>query len=225
MVFVYFRRDDILLQSLWNPWLSFKIFGGFLMRFLSLITGSVFYDLKVHGREIERAIARHDAHMLNHSTPELERYFSRPGSELPRQNAFPIATLFPLFLVAFAFNLLPFLHTLPGLSPQLHALSFFAPSLVMLVALITASVLVARGFTAGLTGFLSLFLILLALTVSQLLSQLLAGAGSVWPLAIAALALLCCRRIFNSRGFVLFAVYCRTQRLANLARKVRTRGD
>ncbi|MCX0499131.1 hypothetical protein [Erwinia billingiae] len=176
------------------------------MRFLSLITGSVFYDLIVHGREIERAIARHDAHMLNHSTPELERYFSRPVSELPRQNAFPIATLFPLFLVAFAFNLLPFLHTLPKLSPQLHALSFFAPSLVMLVALITASVLVARGFTAGLTGFLSLFLILLALTVSQLLSLLLAGAGSVWPLAIAALALLCCRRIFNSRGFVLFAV-------------------
>lgn len=195
------------------------------MRFLALLAGNIFYDLLQHGREIESAIARRDASLLSHSTPELERYFSRPPRELPRQNAFPIATLFPLFLVAFSFNLLPFLHTLPSLSPPLHALSFFAPSLVMIVALITASVLLARGFIAGLAGFLLLFLILLALTVLQGGRHLLAEGAGGWSLAIAALALLGCRMVFNSRGFVLFAIYCRTQRLAALARKMRQKSS
>lgn len=191
------------------------------MRFLPLLTGSIFYDLLQYGRELESAVARHDASLLNHSSPELERYFSRPPGERPRQNAFLVATLFPLFLVAFAFNLLPFLHNLPDLSPPLHALSFFAPSLVMLIALISASVLLARGFTSGLSGFLTLFIILLALTVLQGLHHLLTEGGDWWPLAIAAFALLGCRSVFNSRGFVLFAIYCRTQRLATLVRKMR----
>ncbi|QRG78302.1 hypothetical protein [Citrobacter sp. R56] len=191
------------------------------MRFLPLLTGSIFYDLLQHGREIESAVARHDTSLLKHSTPELERYFSRSPDELPHQNAFPVATLFPLFLVAFAFNLLPFLHNLTDLSPPLHALSFFAPSLAMIVVLITASVLLARGFTAGLAGFLTLFIILLVLTVLQGLYHLLAEGGRGWTLAIAVLALLGCRIIFNSRGFVLFVIYCRTQRLTTLARKMR----
>lgn len=195
------------------------------MRFLPLITGSVFYDLLQHGREIESAIARCDANLLNHSTPELEHYFSRPPSELPRQNPFPVATLFPLYLVAFAFNLLPFLHTLPGLSPPLHALSFFAPSLLVLVALIATSFFLARGFTAGLAGLLVLFLMVLLLTVLQGAQQLLAESGGKWTLAIAILALLGCRMVLNSRGFVLFTLYCRTQRLVALARKRRLKSQ
>ncbi len=191
------------------------------MRFLPLVTGSIFYDLLQHGREIESAIARDDASLLNHSTPELERYFSRPLSELPRQNPYTVATLLPLFLVAFALNLLPFLHALPGLSPPLHALSFFAPSLVIIVALIRACVLLARGFTAGLMGFLSLYLILLALAVLQGGHRLLTGGGSEWTLVAVILALYACRAVFNCRGFVLFTLYCRTQRLAALARKMR----
>ena len=85
------------------------------MRFLTFLTGKVFQDLLQHGRELEEAISHHDIHLLNHSTPELERYFSRPLNELPRQNPYPVAVLLPLFLVAFAFNLLPFLHAFPGL--------------------------------------------------------------------------------------------------------------
>lgn len=191
------------------------------MHFLPLVTGSIFYDLLKHGREIESAIARHDASLLNHSTPELERYFSRPPSEIPQQNAFPVATLFPLFLVAFVFNLLPFLHALPGLSPPLYALSFFAPSLVMIAALIATSVLLARGFTAGLAGFLALFLIMLLLTVLQGFHQLLAKGGGGWTMTVAIIALLGCRMVLNSRRVVLFAIYCRTQRLAILAGKMR----
>nr|WP_242016059.1 hypothetical protein [Enterobacter hormaechei] len=61
------------------------------MKILHLLTGHVSYELLQHGKRIEDAIGRHDNDLLNHSTPELERYFSRPLSELPRKNAYPVA--------------------------------------------------------------------------------------------------------------------------------------
>ncbi|MFZ5293929.1 hypothetical protein ACS6K7_03630 [Enterobacter chuandaensis] len=191
------------------------------MSFLSVLTGRVFQDLLLHGKEIEEAVARRESRLLNHSTPELERYFSRPLSELPRQNPYPVAALLPLFLVAFALNLLPFLHALPGLSPLQHALSFFIPSLTMTGVLIAISVLLARGKMSGLLGFMALFIILLITTLVQALHILLSHDGSLWPLVIAFFALLLCRMVMNSRGFVLFTLYCRTQRLARLAREMR----
>jgi hypothetical protein len=45
--------------------------------------------------------------------------------------------------------------------------------------------------------------------------------GGLWPLVIASFALLLCRMVMNSSGFVLFTLYCRTQRLARLAREMR----
>jgi hypothetical protein len=191
------------------------------MKFLSFLTGRVFQDLLQHGKEIEEAIAHRDTHLLNHSTPELVRYFSRPLSELPRQNPYPVAVLLPLFLVAFALNLLPFLSPLQGLSPLHHALSFFVPSLTMTGALIVISVLLARGKTSGLLGFRALFIILLITTLVQVLRILLSHDGGLWPLVIASFALLLCRVVMNSSGFVLFTLYCRTQRLAILAREMR----
>ncbi len=191
------------------------------MSIVSPIVGPVFYDLLQHGREIDRAIARRDASLLNHSTPGLERYFSRPPGELPRQNPFPVAALFPLFLVAFAFNLLPFLQTLPPFSAPIRVASFFVPALVIIFFLLTSGVLLARGYTLGLKGFLALFLILSASTVVQALRTMVSAGESLWPLAFAALALLCCRLIFNRQGFVLYAIYCRSQRLALLAGKLR----
>lgn len=191
------------------------------MSIVSPIVGPVFYDLLQHGRELDRAIARRDASLLNHSTPGLERYFSRPPGELPRQNPFPVAALFPLFLVAFAFNLLPFLQTLPPFSAPIRVASFFVPALVIIFFLLTSGVLLARGYTLGLKGFLALFLILSASTAAQALRAMLSAGESLWPLAFAALALLCCRLIFNRQGFVLFAIYCRSQRLALLAGKLR----
>ncbi len=191
------------------------------MSIVSPIVGPVFYDLLQHGREIDRAIARRDASLLNHSTPGLERYFSRPPGELPRQNPFPVAALFPLFLVAFAFNLLPFLQTLPPFSAPIRVASFFVPALVIIFFLLTSGVLLARGYTLGLKGFLALFLILSASTVVQALRAMVSAGESLWPLAFAALALLCCRLIFNRQGFELSAIYCRSQRLALLAGKLR----
>ncbi|MGX4985127.1 hypothetical protein ACUYGD_11740 [Enterobacter roggenkampii] len=191
------------------------------MKFLSLLTGRVFQDLLQHGKDIEEAIARRDTRLLDNSTPELERYFSRPLSELPRQNPYPVAMLLPLFLVAFALNLLPFLSTLQGLSPLHHALSFFLPSLTMTGALIVTSVLLARGSTSGLSGFMALFIILLITTLVQVLHVMLSHDGSLWPHVIASFALLLCRVVMNGSGFVLFTLYCRTQRLARLAREMR----
>ena len=191
------------------------------MSFVSLLTGRVFQDLLQHGKDIEEAIAHRDIRLLNHSTPELERYFSRPLSELPRQNPYPVAVLLPLFLVAFALNLLPFLSALQGLSPLHHALSFFVPSLTMTGALIVISVLLARGKTSGLLGFRALFIILLITILVQVLHFLLSHDGGLWPLVIASFALLLCRVVMNSSGFVLFTLYCRTQRLAILAREMR----
>lgn len=191
------------------------------MSFVSLLTGRVFQDLLQHGKEIEEAIAHRDIRLLNHSTPELERYFSRPLSELPRQNPYPVAVLLPLFLVAFALNLLPFLSALQGVSPLHHALSFFVPSLTMTGALIVISVLLARGKTSGLLGFRALFIILLITTLVQVLHFLLSHDGGLFPLVIASFALLLCRVVMNSSGFVLFTLYCRTQRLAILAREMR----
>ena len=191
------------------------------MKFLSLLTGRVFQDLLQHGKDIEEAIARRDTRLLDNSTPELERYFSRPLSELPRQNPYPVAMLLPLFLVAFALNLLPLLSALQGLSPLHHALSFFVPSLTMTGALIVISVLLARGKTSGLLGFRALLIILLITTLVQVLHVMLSHDGSLWPHVIASFALLLCRVVMNGSGFVLFTLYCRTQRLARLAREMR----
>lgn len=191
------------------------------MRLWSLLTGRVFQDLLQHGKEIEEAIAHRDTRVLNHSTPELEGYFSRPLSELPRQNPYPVAALLPLFLVAFALNLLPFLSALQGLSPLHHALCFFVPSLIMTGALIVISVLLARGVTSGLLGFMAVFIILLVITLVQVLHLLFSHSGNLWPLVTASFALILCRMVMNSSGFVLFTLYCRTQRLARVAREIR----
>lgn len=193
------------------------------MSFSSWIAGHVFFDLLQHGREIEPAIARKDASLLTRSTPELERYFDKPPAELPRQNAFPVAIVMLLFLVAFALNLLTLLRMFSALTPPLHALLFFAPSLAMLLAMITASFLLARGYSAGIAGFFYLFTALMLATVVQLIFNLLIHGGAAVPLLLAFAALLACRRMLNGRGFVLFALYCRTQRIAKVAREVRLR--
>ncbi|MEG6182332.1 hypothetical protein UXP39_07630 [Enterobacter sichuanensis] len=171
------------------------------MRFLDLLVGRGFQDLLQQVKE--------------------ERFLPRPLSELPRQNPYPVAALLPLFLVAFALNLLPFLSTLHGLSPLQHALSFFVPSLIMTGALIVISVLLARGVTSGLLGLMAVFILLLVMTFVQALLLLFSHDGSLWPLVIASFALILCRRVMNSSGFVLFTLYCRTQRLASVAREIR----
>lgn len=97
------------------------------MQFLSWLVGPNITEHLQQGREIDQVIARQDNSILARSTTELERYFKQPAESLPRQNGFPVAIVLMLLLVSFAFNLLTFLHALPPLSPQIHALSFLFP--------------------------------------------------------------------------------------------------
>lgn len=68
---------------------------------------------------------------------------------------------------------------------------------------------------------MALFIILLITTLVQVLHVMLSHDGSLWPHVIASFALLLCRVVMNGSGFVLFTLYCRTQRLARLAQEMR----
>jgi len=191
------------------------------MQFLSWLIGRNITELLQQGREIDQAIARQDDSILAHSTSELERYFKQPSESLPRQNGFPVAIVLMLLLVAFAFNLLTFLHALPPLSPQMHALSFFVPSIVVIGAMLTASYLLARGHTAGVAGLAYVCAILLISTVLLLIYSVVTASHSGLWLLLALAALVGARWVLNGQGFVLFAIYCRTQRLTSVARQRR----
>jgi len=189
------------------------------MQFLSWLIGRNITEHLQQGREIDQAIARQDDSILARSTTELERYFKQPAESLPRQNGFPVAIV--LLLVSFAFNLLTFLHALPPLSPQIHALSFFVPSIVVIGAILTASYLLARGHTAGVAGLAYVCAMLLISTVLLLSYSVVMGSHSGLWLLLALAALVGARWILNGQAFILFAIYCRTQRLASVARQRR----
>ncbi|MBK5016485.1 MULTISPECIES: hypothetical protein [Pantoea] len=191
------------------------------MQFLSWLIGRNITELLQQGREIDQAIARQDDSILARSTSELERYFKQPSESLPRQNGFPVALVLMLLLVAFAFNLLTFLHALPLLTPQIHALSFFVPSIVVLGAILTASYLLARGHTSGVQGLAYVWAVLLISTVLLLIYSVVTGSHSGLWLLLALAALVGARWLLNGQAFILFAIYCRTQRLASVARQRR----
>ena len=191
------------------------------MQFLSCLIGRNLTELLQHGREIDQLIARQDNSVLARSTTELERYFKQPSESLLRQNGFPVALVLMLLLVAFAFNLLTFLHALPLLTPQIHALSFFVPSIVVLGAILTASYLLARGHTSGVQGLAYVWAVLLISTVLLLIYSVVTGSHSGLWLLLALAALVGARWLLNGQAFILFAIYCRTQRLASVARRRR----
>ncbi|MEB5704268.1 hypothetical protein [Pantoea anthophila] len=191
------------------------------MQFLSWLVGRHITELLQQGRELDQAIARQDNSILARSTPELERYFKQPSESLPRQNGFPIAIVLMLLLVAFAFNLLTFLHALPPLTPQIHALSFFGPSILVIGTLLAASYRLARGHTSAVAGLTYVWAILLVSTVLLLSYGVVTGSHSGLWLLLALAALWGARWILNGQAFILFAIYCRTQRLASVARQRR----
>ena len=58
------------------------------MRLATLISGWLFCDLLAHGREMEQVIARGDNSLLQHSTPELERWFDNRPLNCPGRTDF-----------------------------------------------------------------------------------------------------------------------------------------
>lgn len=193
------------------------------MQFLSWLVGHNIAELLQHGREIDQVIKRQDNSILARSTTELERYFKQPTEALPRQNGFPVAIVLMLLLVASAFNLLTFLHALPPLTPKVHVLSFFVPSIVIIGATLTASYLLARGYTTGVAGLAYLCAMLMISTILLLAYSVVSGSHSGLWLLLALAALAGTRWILNGQAFILFSVYCLTQRLANVARQRRSK--
>lgn len=191
------------------------------MQFLSWFVGRNITELLQQSREVDQVIAWQDNSILARSTAELERYFEQPSESLPRQNGFPVAIVLMLLLVVFAFNLLTFLHALPPLTPRIHALSFFIPSIVVIGTLLTASYRLARGHTAGIAGLAYVWMLLLASTLLLLIYGVVTGSHSGLWLLMALAALAGARWIINGQAFILFAIYCRTQRLASVARQRR----
>ncbi|MBP2169606.1 hypothetical protein J2125_002798 [Erwinia toletana] len=194
------------------------------MQLLTLIAGSRFFKLLQHGRETEQIIARKDGSLLQHSTIELERYFANPPAQLPRQNAFSLALALLCFLVVFVLNLLMLLHILPDQQPQVRALCFFLPSILFLISILSASYLTSRGYLHGLKLFFALHSLLFTATIVQLMLALLADNSRHAVMMLVALAAtLFCRRLINSQSFILFVLWCRSQRISSLARSIRSK--
>ncbi|XWJ93114.1 hypothetical protein ACRARH_13415 [Phytobacter ursingii] len=194
------------------------------MRLTTLISGWFFCDLLAHGREMEQVIARGDNSLLQHSTPELERWFDKPPSELPRQNGFPLAFVLLFFLVAFACNLLTLMSMLPRQTPPTRALLFFLPAILFIFSNLTATWLIARGKTSGLAWYGLVHGVLTMLSAVLLAITVLNGQmHHAVIMLVAMLIMLACRYVLNGRGFILFVLYSRTQRIATLSRGMRIR--
>ncbi|MCH9297891.1 hypothetical protein [Pantoea allii] len=100
-------------------------------------------------------------------------------------------------------------------------MSFFVPSIVIIGAILTASYLLARGQTAGVAGLAYVYAMLLISTVLLMIYSVITGSHSGLWLLLALVALAGARWILNGQAFILFAIYCRTQRLASVARQRR----
>ncbi len=192
------------------------------MKFLAFLIGPRFFELFKHGKETEQIIARKDDRLLEHSTIELERYFNKPPQQLPRQNAFSLALTLMLFLLTFALNLLTLLHVLPALSPPVRASAFFLPSILFIISNLSASYLISRGYNSGLRVYYSVYNGLFIVTIVQLINAALSWDTRHVLLMLIALAfILLSRSLINSASFIVFVLYCRTQRIASLARRLR----
>ncbi len=168
---------------------------------------------------MEQVIARNDGSLLQHSTPELERWFDKPPAELPRQNGFPLAFVLFCFILPFAVDLLLLL---PALSAPAQAALYFIPAILLTLANLTATYLISRGKTSGLAWYGRVHQTLIWLTTFLFLRSALAGETHHAVMGLVALLLLC-RIILNGRGFILFVLYARTLRITALARVQRTK--
>lgn len=192
------------------------------MKLLTFLIGPRFFELFLHGKETEQVIARKDDQLLQHSTIELERYFDKPPQQLPRQNAFSLAWVLLLFILTFALNLLTLLHVLPSLSPPARAAAFFLPSIVFIISNLTASYLISRGFNSGLAIYSLVYNGLFVATILQLINVALSWDTRHVILMLISLAfILSCRSLINGGSFIVFVLYCRTQRITSIARSLR----
>lgn len=102
-----------------------------------------------------------------------------------------------------------------------RCVEFFVPLIVIIGAILTTSYLLARGQKAGVAGLAYVCAMLLISTVLLLSYSVVTASHSGLWLLLALVALAGARWILNGQAFILFAIYCRTQRLASVDRQHR----
>lgn len=195
------------------------------------LTGTGLAELIRHGQEIDAAITNNDMTLLARSSSELERYFNQPVQQLPRQNAFSVAFTVFCFLIAFTLNMLFLLDAFPVRYPPVHAALFFIPALLFIIYIYVSSYLLSRGYNKGLLCYRYCFIVMTVMGAFQFLHRAISlfmtnnadGDGDLVMAIITLIALYLSRVLMNGRSFILFVLYCRTQRMAHQARRLRIR--
>lgn len=113
---------------------------------------------------------------------------------------------------------------LPRQTPPTRALIFFLPAILFIFSNLTATWLIARGKTSGLAWYGLVHGVLTMLSAVLLAITVLNGQmHHAVIMLVAMLIMLACRYVLNGRGFILFVLYSRTQRIATLSRGMRIR--
>ncbi|PWC19445.1 hypothetical protein [Brenneria corticis] len=200
------------------------------MKIIAFLCGTAFSELIEHGREIDAAIDEGKETLLSHLTIKMERYFAKAPAQLPRQNPFALSFLTMLLVVSCAINFSFLVSQLVDMGPFEDFISFAIPMMVFGVSILTASYLVARGKNRGLLIYKGLYLFVAFIWLFHILylsgEAIFDGQLSLSTFVFAFIVLGCLiisRWLMNSRAFFIFALYCRTKRLAHAAKQVRMR--
>ncbi|QTF10554.1 hypothetical protein HC231_23490 [Brenneria izadpanahii] len=200
------------------------------MKIIAFLCGTAFSELIEHGRKTDAAIDEGKKALLSHSTLKMERYIAEVPAQLPRQNIFALSLLTMLLVVSCAINFSFLVSQLVDMGPFEDFISFAIPMMVFGISILTASYLVARGKNRGLLIYKGLYLFVTFIWLFHILY--LSGEAifdgqlplSTFVFAFIVLgSLIISRWLMNSQAFLIFALYCRTKRLAHASKQVRMR--
>ncbi|MCG8708553.1 hypothetical protein JHU04_001766 [Brenneria sp. 4F2] len=196
------------------------------MKWIALIVGSTFQDLIAHGREIDTAIRQGGDTLTERSTWEMEHYFDKPFYEQAIPHPFAAGGVYLLLLIAFSVNMVFTLYSF-HVVPAVFISIYFGAMSIFFITLLSAARLIARGQVQGLIIFNYLFILVFFVSIAT--SGYIAFVEGLHDTKktvffIGEFAVLWYGRwLMNSRAFFLFALYCRTKRLAHASAQVRMR--
>ncbi|MEE3661165.1 hypothetical protein V2I52_04355 [Brenneria sp. g21c3] len=196
------------------------------MKWIELIVGSTFQDLIAHGKEIDTAIRKGGYTLTKRSTREMEDYFDKPLYEQAIPHPFAAGGVYVILLIAFSVNMIFTLYPF-HLAPAAFISMYFGAMSIFLIILLSAARFISRGRVRGLVVFNYLFIIVFFMLIATSgYTVFVEGLHDTKKLIFFIgdfVVLWCCRWLMNSRAFFIFALYCRTKRLAHVSKQVRMR--
>ncbi|MFE8101160.1 hypothetical protein RBA71_06615 [Brenneria goodwinii] len=196
------------------------------MKWIELIVGSTFQDLIAHGKEIDTAIRQGGDTLTERSTRGMEDYFDKPFYEQAIPHPFAAGGVYLILLIAFSVNMVFTLY-LFHLVPAVFISIYFGAMSIFLIILLSAARLTARGLVQGLVVFNYLFItVFFMLIATSGYTVFVEGLHDTKKMVffIGEFAVLWYGRwLMNSHAFLIFALYCRTKRLAHASKQVRMR--